>query len=90
MTPNWDLALCAQVPPSMRRYWTSSHAGERLAARLACRECPIVEACVSWAITHLSQADTAIYGAMTYKARCERRAAWLAASGDTRWRARAS
>jgi Transcription factor WhiB len=80
MTPDWELALCARTRPPMRGWWTSRVPSERLAARLACRDCPIVEACADWAIATLPQTDTAVYGAMTYKERIARRTAWLAAA----------
>jgi hypothetical protein len=86
---DWSEALCAQVPPLMRRYWTSQVPSERLAARLACQQCPILEACADWAIAHLPQSDTAVWGAMGYKERIERRSAWLAGQRDSRWQAEA-
>jgi hypothetical protein len=60
----WAEGQCTRpdLPPHLRRIWTSDDPAERELARKACRCCSVSMLCLDWALRAVPLDDSAIYG----------------------------
>lgn len=70
--PDWSRGICAHVPPSQQRWWTSTDPILREAAASLCLGCPILLPCAEFSLA-LPVTDNAIYAGMSQAERLRRK-----------------